>query len=165
MLLICSFPLNTKDYIKFEKYLNIDFWLNEHKNGISFTATSVTNPFLLSAIGYVAITTGFSYSMVIYFGIKIVKMLKSHVSRISNTKVLSRQIQKTLTIQAVGPLFIMILPIACFFVLFLFQINDFRATLFFSFFFGWISVVNPLAAITNISSYRQKIKEFFFEII
>ena len=55
-------------------------------------------PFIV-ACGVIGITTGCSYTFVIYFSIQIIKTLKSHVSTFAGTKILSKQLNRTLIIQ------------------------------------------------------------------
>lgn len=116
----------------------------------------------MTLCGSVTLTLCLSFSGVIFFSSRMIKKLSTHVSQFSQTKILSKQLNKTLMIQAFSPLVIGNIPMIFLIFSCIFNVGNSTIPLYLSFFLGWVSIVNPIAAITIITPYRQRIKQIIW---
>uniref|UniRef100_A0A914P7E0 G protein-coupled receptor n=1 Tax=Panagrolaimus davidi TaxID=227884 RepID=A0A914P7E0_9BILA len=140
------------------------FWLEEYKNGPIFVSAKIDSNAFIITYSFVIFTTALNYSLVIFFSIKITRTLHSHVINFKDSKIYGKQLHKTLIIQAIGPLLVANVPILSLIAMLFLKVENVVLSLVFSFFLGWIPIVNPLAAMLIITPYRTKIKNIFSKL-
>uniref|UniRef100_A0A914P634 G protein-coupled receptor n=1 Tax=Panagrolaimus davidi TaxID=227884 RepID=A0A914P634_9BILA len=103
-----------------------------------------------------------NYMLVLIFSYKITHKLNQHASLYPNTKIMHKQLNITLIIQALGPFVTGNMPVICLLVMIVFDFESQYPLLCCSYLLGWVPCVSPLAAIFIISPYRKRVKQIFF---
>uniref|UniRef100_A0AC34GW33 G protein-coupled receptor n=1 Tax=Panagrolaimus sp. ES5 TaxID=591445 RepID=A0AC34GW33_9BILA len=111
---------------------------------------------LMSIVLYATLMVSFSYSIVIWTSYKVWKHLKAMEAHMTmNTKDINRQMTVTLIMQAILPLFVLLLPIAITAVLLFSRVTIDGIGISISLLLSWIPIVNSLTTITVVKPYRN----------
>uniref|UniRef100_A0AC35FC57 G-protein coupled receptors family 1 profile domain-containing protein n=1 Tax=Panagrolaimus sp. PS1159 TaxID=55785 RepID=A0AC35FC57_9BILA len=140
-------------------YIVIGSWLNVY----GFECASFLIAFYGASVmlSIQALPVPFYVRYQILCNIRISRHLSHHTNTFKQTKIPNKQLHRTLIAQAFGPLIVGNGPIFLLIVMIFVGIENNNASIALSSMFGYVGVVNPLAALIIISPYRNHITQIF----